>query len=389
VICGTASGGSQALLLLPTRLVQSDSLGIHVKPSIAALEGDGEVCVWSGPEGIHWSRSSDSGQSWCDGGSGLDAGGGMADRPRIIALPGDSLLLCAWDELGDGGVRRVRSALSADAGCSFLPPMDLSGEAGHSLGVDLAAGRGGRIVATWMLRLDHDFDVVAALSTDSGRTWSTPLLIDDAPLTDQFAPSVAMTAHGRIYIAWESYDDPGGDADVYVIRSDDFGASFGSRTLVHPTTSGNQWSPSIAAADSLVWVAYVDDRIGDDDLFVSFSQDAGESWQTIPYPLGGPGHGLQWNPRLRRAGPQRALLTWEVLALDNSFSVQLGESKNGGTSWSYPVEVAARGRTPSVALRGDGRFCVVWSGEPAADSWLIWGAPGNSFPMLPALRRGR
>ncbi len=388
---GVGGGGrtAPAATLEPPRVVHADSLGAHIKPDVAAMAGGGEVCVWSGPAGIHWARSGDGGESWPDGGAGLDRGGSMADRPRVVVLPGDSLVVCAWDELGTAGSRRIRAALSWDHGRSFGAPVEVSGEYGHNLGVALAAGRGGRVVAVWMRRVDLDFDIVAALSLDRGVHWSAPILVSGEDATDQFAPAVAMTRRGRTYIAWESYDDLGGDADVLLVRSDDFGRSFTAETRVHPTLLGNQWSPTIAADDSLVWVAYVDDRIGDDDLFVSTSHDAGATWEALPYPLGGPGHGLQWNPRLVRNGPRRALLVWEVLDSNNDFSVQLAESADGGESWSMPQLVAAVGRTPSVALAGDGYLCVVWSGAPATETWLIWGAPGSSFPALPAARQTR
>lgn len=122
--------------------------------------------------------------------------------------------------------------------------------------------------------------------SDDGVTWSAPTaLSDDAVGLDSFVPEVAVTADGGAYCAWFDYRDAapatnGGQAAVYVARSDDGGRTWA--TLGAMTDTLSQWSgtPSniepnqgdylaLFANDVGVWSAWADARRGNPDVFVS------------------------------------------------------------------------------------------------------------------------
>ena len=103
--------------------------------------------------------------------------------------------------------------------------------------VDLGtnAATRGNVYVVWMdTRFndpDHD-DVVLARSTDGGRTWSAPIVVDRAPRgVDAFTPMVDVDSSGRVAVTYYDFrNDRPGDAvlttDVWVTHSHDGGLTF-------------------------------------------------------------------------------------------------------------------------------------------------------------------
>ena len=103
--------------------------------------------------------------------------------------------------------------------------------------VDLGtnAATRGNVYVVWMdTRFndpDHD-DVVLARSTNGGRTWGAPVVVDRAPRgVDAFTPMVEVDSSGRVAVSYYDFrNDRPGDAvlttDVWVTHSHDGGLTF-------------------------------------------------------------------------------------------------------------------------------------------------------------------
>ncbi len=95
--------------------------------------------------------------------------------------------------------------------------------------------------------LDHR-DAFATFSDDSGRTWHTPVRVNDEPAGfDDWLPEVAVSGQGKPYIIWYDWRDApastcGGESQVYLSRSDDGGSSW--LTLGPVTDASSKWSSS-------------------------------------------------------------------------------------------------------------------------------------------------
>jgi hypothetical protein len=93
----------------------------------------------------------------------------------------------------------------------------------------------GNVYVVWMdTRFndpDHD-DIVLARSTNGGRTWGAPVVVDRAPRgVDAFTPMVEVDSSGRVAVSYYDFrNDRPGDAvlttDVWVTHSHDGGLTF-------------------------------------------------------------------------------------------------------------------------------------------------------------------
>ncbi len=113
--------------------------------------------------GVNWHRLGPAGAfNWKFDGCPHMGGG--------LAVTGDDLHSIVWTgEEQHAGLYYLRSL---DGGRSWARPIGLGGKnAGHS---DLAALDANRLIAVWDAAGPEDSAILAAQSSDSGRTWSTP-----------------------------------------------------------------------------------------------------------------------------------------------------------------------------------------------------------------------
>ncbi len=119
----------------------------------------------------------------------------------------------------------------------------------------------GKVIAVWMSRnfwqgaspAGSDDDIVYSISSDSGLTWSVPLLVNSNGLTDSDLdrnPSVASDGMGRIVVVWEgrNFITPGGstgaDTDIIVATSTDMGVTWSDPVPLNTDAVANTDSDS-------------------------------------------------------------------------------------------------------------------------------------------------
>src|SRR5262249_30442627 len=152
-------------------------------------------------------------------------------------------------------------------------------------------------------------NLLLSRSTDGGLTWSAPLTLDSAGNTVQLNTQT-VGLDGTVYVSYVQ-DDPAGHSTQFVTISIDGGVTFGSRVAVTtlsglPAFTGEAFpSPAqpnrfpgvsaITAQASLdvdrsagpfrgrLYMAYVDRpdpvaRPFDEDVYVQFSDDHGQTW---------------------------------------------------------------------------------------------------------------
>ncbi|MFN2376774.1 MAG: DUF4215 domain-containing protein [Candidatus Binatia bacterium] len=277
-----------------------------VGPPAIASDGDrGWVVAWPTAGGVHIHRSDDAGLSWGDDEELLRRPLGD-DELRIehlsVATDGKGRWVSVWAEYlrravelpdgehsGDEYVAcSVVTSLSTDDGRSWRSPRVVE---------DLRCGdtwvQALRIVAdgdrSWLLAWTND-GIVTSRSVDSAQTWSLPQPsgIDDASGSGNLAVATDGEGHWlvsflRSYWRGEEYLGP---PDLLVSRSDDVGQHWSEPARVapwHDLPSGWDSSPSLAFADGLWGIAWQTNSgtggIGfDADIVAAFSADTGASW---------------------------------------------------------------------------------------------------------------
>ena len=235
-----------------------DIPGIHDKPWIAVdtsenPETSGNVyVVWHGspqsrefvtePHKILFSRSTDHGVSFStptevSGMAGIFAG--------VTVDPMGNVFVSA---VNDHGSRQLLVARSTDGGLSFEKPVKAARIFSLPLGNEVLPENFFRTILVPQIAADengvyvvwHDFetgdmDVLFISSTDGGKTWSDPVVVNDVDTGQQFFPTIAVSG-GRINVAWyDSRLDDGGrieELHVFYAQSTDGGASFSANLRI-------------------------------------------------------------------------------------------------------------------------------------------------------------
>ncbi len=171
--------------------VDSDST---VEGAVPAVGPEGQVYVaWSGPEGIVFDRSLDSGETWLD------------DDIFINSQPG------GWD-MDIPGISRANGLPIT---CCDISNSEYRG----TIYVNWADQRYG----------EEDTDIWISKSIDGGNTWSEALRVNDDPAGKQqfFTWMTIDQANGDIYIVfYDRRNYEGLNTDVFIAKSTDGGETF-------------------------------------------------------------------------------------------------------------------------------------------------------------------
>jgi hypothetical protein len=185
---------------------------------------------------------------------------------------------------------------------------------------------GKSVFLAWADFRNYNWDIFLARSDDEGATWSTNVQVDDFPDLERIdeRPTLAIARKGPLHVAWTDLRAREADTNVFYARSTDRGATFtpnvqldDSKTGFDPDTDtpSNQWHPSLAVDGSALFVAWQDNRLGNDDVFFTTSFDGGASFAPAErVDDTGTGQSEQSRPALalsRRGAKRKCLVAWE------------------------------------------------------------------------------
>ncbi|CAN5234538.1 hypothetical protein BH09BAC5_BH09BAC5_19160 [soil metagenome] len=222
-------------------------------------------------------------------------------------------LYCAWTRRSSGppdpGYIFVNH--SADLGVSWVPRdtlfADMSSPAIPPIGTGLAVGPSGEIGISWGGGLPNTIRYKE--SSDGGNTWPQNSVVVDnnvQPANDYYDnishpisfsaqfTSLARdisggTYNGNIYCVWDDLRNGADNADIFLARSIDGGATWSTQRINDDLTTRNQVVPTVAVDPTTGWVyvAYLDARLNtgsfDDTLnyYLAWSNNGGQTFQNI------------------------------------------------------------------------------------------------------------
>jgi hypothetical protein len=237
-------------------------------------------------------KSTDGGQSFGSFKTLSPAGG---DKPYLAIDPANDNIYVVWAEAPAEADIQVHFARSTNGGNSYGNPVMISNGTDAANGALPAVGPNGEIYVVWGFADPHDrlwFD----RSLDQGNSWLDPdILIDTyvqprSPLNgdfrNPFVPAIAVdrtggALRGRIYVVWA--DQRHGDPDILLSYSDDQGDTWSAATRVNDDSIGNdadQWFPWVVVDDNgHVQVTFLDRRDDPDGflyaMYLATSTDGG------------------------------------------------------------------------------------------------------------------
>jgi predicted amidohydrolase len=265
-----------------------------------------------------------------------DADGTGKWLPAITVVGREPLV--AWIDERDPGpegrpLEHVYAARGQADGTTFLPsvrvdagtPVDLAVQLDNKWAPTLGATRHA-VFAAWADFRNYNWDVFLARSDDGGLTWGPNVRVDDYPDFERVneRPSLAVDRRGAVHVAWTDLRARQPDTNVAAARSDDGGATFtaavrvddGEAALDPDTgTPTNAWHPSLAVDRERLFVAWQDDRLGNDDVFFTTSTDGGATFAPAErVDDTGTGASEQTRPHLaiaRRGSHRLCYVVWE------------------------------------------------------------------------------
>jgi len=270
--------GGEGWLTRPT-LVNTGE-GAATNPDIACI-GNTVFVVWEDTsdgeidaKNIYYSRSDSAGSSWLEEPIRLDGdeqGKYMSISPRI-ASSGDEVHV-VWADVVNGAYD-IYAASSTTRGTSFEAPVRVDSDqpgSAFSAFPQLAVDGDGTVLVAWEDSRDQLNDIYAAVSTDSGQSFSQDVRLDggdDPGTADSFSPRVALS-DGHAYVVWHD-ERNGANGDIYMNWSDDNGATWqtaASRVGSDADGAADSAFPDVAMTGTLAHVVWQDDRNGGYDIF--------------------------------------------------------------------------------------------------------------------------
>jgi hypothetical protein len=176
----------------------------------------------------------------------------------------------AWYETRVGQTH-IYYRRSPDQGVSWGPEQRLSSAQAINEHPSIAVS-GGRVYVVWHAYTpEQGASVCFTYSSNRGATWAPP-----KPLAGPHSvhPSIAVVG-STLHLIW--VDTRSGEEEVYYRRSADGGQTWEAE---RPLTEAPMpsWTPSIAASEAIVAVAWVDTHDGNEEEYIKVSADAGQTW---------------------------------------------------------------------------------------------------------------
>jgi hypothetical protein len=220
-----------ALLLAAQIAPQSADLP-NRQPQLA-YDGTRLGLAYGAGNSVFFAASTDSGKTWTKPVLVSTPGKlslGMRRGPRIAMTPGAIVISAVAGEKGGGADGDLLTWRSVDGGKSWSTGKvinDLASAAREGLHA-MVAGGNGLVFAVWLDLRQKGTRLYGSTSHDGGATWSPNVLVYESPsgtVCQCCHPSAAIDAQGRIFVMFRNVLD--GNRDMYLVRSDDGGKTFG------------------------------------------------------------------------------------------------------------------------------------------------------------------
>jgi len=180
-------------------------------------------------------------------------------------------------------------------------------------------------------------NIYFSLSSDSGRSWRKPVMINDVP-GYAYEPHLAVDDEEIIYVTWgDEREDYWGD--VYFAKSADCGSTWTPNVRVNDTTSGFQAFADIGfyeftQSSRQIYICWEDSRGERDEVYFSKSLDGGETWGKNVRVSDG-----DWAEYPRMAVDSEGVI--HILCSgrrpEGNMSIFYGKSTTEGDTWHYKM----------------------------------------------------
>lgn len=295
----------------------------------------------------------------------IDPRAQQQNSPHLIGGT-DGSLLAIWDLFTQTGNTDVYFSRSTDRGRSWLSPVrvDDATVAGFQGGAKLHLGSAGTLYAVWSDDRRRGFakeDIFFSKSVTLGSTWSANVRVNDADMGRNFEPAVVQLPTGDICVAWS--DGRSGTQKIRFSRSINDGASWLGSVAVNPFGSGSEGNPNMVADGQGVLYLVFDGAV-DTAIFFTKSTDRGVTWSPVARVNdASPGFRFNSSLALDASGGLHVSFTDTRDGPDRIF---YAHSLDGGNTWgaNLPLHALVPGSARQSTIANDGRnLYVAWQDD--------------------------
>lgn len=260
-----------------------------------------------------------------------------------------------------------------NAEIAFYEPVNLSFTSGHAFAPSIEVGSSGEVYVAWHDNDPGNQDVFFAKSLDNGKTYTPAINITENTGNSSFV-DIAVTPNGFIFLAWA--DNTEGESDIFLSFSRDGGDSF--ETPINLTrTSVNSVAAKLAVdSRGRVYVLWSEDNT------ISLGRMDRINQMTL---MGTLGEGN--NARIAIDDRDLVHVSYQSTDNDGMKQVFYALSLDQGRTFIPPLSVSSSSLSPtapSIDVSGDGNIYIVWSDLPDENSntdlfWVVSTDAGRTF----------
>lgn len=215
-------------------------------------------------------------------------------------------------------------------------------------------------------------DIYFSMSTDGGATWMKEVIVNsDGEGNKQFRPSIA-TDSVNIYIAWEDYRNE--DSDIYFDMSPIAAIDFsGADIRVNSDVAGFwQYNPTIATDGTNVYVTWEDRRNGESDIYFDMSGISAVDFSGSDKKVNSDGTGNKQGAPFIATDGTNIYIAW-IDERDGDWNIYFDSSSIAFVDFTLKDEIVNNDGEgsdqygPSIACDGEHVF-ICWADERNEDS---------------------
>ncbi len=271
-------------------------------------------------------------------------------------------------------------ASSPSANVSFSTPVNLSADT-YQAQYPWVSSSGSNVYVAWT---EEAHGIYYRYSNNYGESWNPPLTSAATRLSEKGGTTSypVMAANGsNVYVVWTQSLTSGGDGEVFVASSNNYGVSFSTSELSVNLTTYSSDIPYAAAYGNdiyIIWHAVATSNAAQ-SIWVSSSSNAGATWRTAVELDAKTGQGDE--PQIAAWGTY-AYATWDRNGPYFSYT------SNNGQSWSTPVNLnpgtkavpAGTTREPWITAAGSNVY-VTWN-DNSGYGTTVTPAPYDPYIMI-------